>query len=85
MESFNKEWWFLCINVKKLCVGELLTKDFEMFVHDFTSFEFFVVEVHDGEFEFSNVVQELVFHDLTIFPNVSFFLLFFNWHIFGHF
>ena len=85
MESFNKEGRFFGINIEELSVGELLTEDFKVFIHDFTSLEFLVVEVYNSEFEFGDVVEELVFHDLTILSNVSFFLLFFDWNIFSHF
>ena len=63
-----------------------------MFVHYFTSFELFVVEMDYCVFEFGHPVQELTFHDLyfnikqylSVFSDCSFLLDFLDRFIFGH-
>ena len=66
-------------------VGELLTQYLEVLVHDFAPFELFVVEVDDGVLEFGDMVEELVFHDFTIFSNGPLFFVLFDGGFLSHF
>ena len=50
-----EKWSFLCVDEEELCLRELLTEQFEVFVHYFASLELLVIKMDDCSFEFSHV------------------------------